>query len=143
MSQPTKYSVKISVPVAWGEMDAFGHVNNIMYFRYFESARIEYFDYANVMDDMKEGGVGPILAQTSCRYKKPVTYPDNLTVQVRVKSMGTSSFVMEQSIVSEKWGEEVAIGDAVIVMINYNTGKKTPIPHEVRQRIAALEQLNF
>jgi len=70
------YPVVIEVPVAWGEMDAFGHVNNIVYFRYFESARLAYFYKLDLIDMMTKTGIGPILASTSCRFKIPLTYPD-------------------------------------------------------------------
>ena len=56
------YPVVIEIPVAWGEMDSLGHVNNIIYFRYFESVRMAYFDAMDFWGYMGETGVGPILA---------------------------------------------------------------------------------
>ena len=74
------YPVTIEVPVAWGEMDAFQHVNNIVYFRYFESARIAYFDKIGIWEFMEADGVGPILASTRCSFKIPLAFPDTVTV---------------------------------------------------------------
>ena len=133
------YPVKIQLQVAWGEMDAFGHVNNTVYFRYFESARIKYFDELPLKGLQKEANVGPILAQTACQFKKALTYPDTIWVGVKVVSMGNSSFVMEHKIVSEKIGE-AATGQGVVVMFNYKTGQKAAISDEMRTAIEAFEQ---
>ncbi|MGZ6208377.1 MAG: acyl-CoA thioesterase, partial [Syntrophales bacterium] len=72
------YPVIIEFPVAWGEMDAMNHVNNIVYFRYFESARIAYFEKADMFSYMTETGIGPILATISCKFKIPLSYPDKV-----------------------------------------------------------------
>ncbi len=136
------YPVTISTSVAWGEMDAFNHVNNIIYFRYFENARIKYFETLALMETMQQTGVGPILAHTACQYIKPVQYPDVLRVSARVKSMGTSSFVMEYLVESPKLGK-AALGSGVIVMMNYRTSEKVAIPDKVRQKIMALEGDNL
>ena len=60
-------TVVLTIPVAWGEMDAMGHVNNIIYFRYFESVRIDYFRKLDLIGYQRETGIGPILASTECR----------------------------------------------------------------------------
>jgi acyl-CoA thioester hydrolase len=132
------YPVRVEIPVVWGEMDSFGHVNNVYFFRYFETARIKYFESINVLQIMKETNLGPILAETRCRYLKPVYYPDNLTVGVRIKSTGKTSAVMEYLIVAEKAGV-VATGSSVIVMIDYNTSEKCEIPGEIREMINRIE----
>jgi len=67
---------RIQITVAWGEMDAFQHVNNVVYFKYFESARINYFEETGINAHMQTTGVGPILGNTQCRFKAPLTYPD-------------------------------------------------------------------
>ncbi|HEY5596956.1 MAG TPA: acyl-CoA thioesterase, partial [Candidatus Bipolaricaulota bacterium] len=74
----------IELPVAWGEMDAFGHVNNIYYFRYFESGRLDYFARIGYLDYVKHTGLGPILASTQCTFRKPLVYPDTVSVGTRV-----------------------------------------------------------
>ena len=66
------YPVRIAVPVAWGEMDAMGHVNNVVYLRYFESVRMVYLERIGLMAHMQEHGVGPILAETRCRFRLPL-----------------------------------------------------------------------
>ncbi len=134
------FPVEIKLPIAWGDMDAFQHVNNVMYFKYFESVRIKYFGEIAVMREMSHTGIGPILAHTSCQFKLPLTYPDTITVGARVKSMGNSSFVMEYVITSEALeGKVAATGEGVVVMVNYKTGEKVPISQEMRGIIETLE----
>ena len=133
------FPVKIKVPVAWGEMDAFQHVNNVVYFRYFESARIAYFDAIAVMKVMEATGVGPILAETRCRYRIPLTFPDNLIVGARVSSLAPKGFMMQYAVASRRHGQLAAEGDGRIVTIDYARGGKVHLPKAVRERILALE----
>lgn len=132
------YPVVVTIPVAWGEMDSLGHVNNIMYFRYFETARIVYLEKSGLMEIMKRSGIGPILARTSATYKKPVYYPDTLSVGARVATIGTTSFIMEYLVVSKALGA-AAFGDAVIVTYDYTRRAKANIPDEVVKAIESLE----
>ena len=84
------FPVVIEIPVAWGEMDAFQHVNNVVYFRYFETGRIAYFERTVMRSAMNTTGLGPILATASCKFKFPLTYPDTVLVGVRVGGSGGS-----------------------------------------------------
>ncbi len=134
----TDFPVHVKIPLAWGEMDAFGHINNIYYLRYFESARIQYFQEIGMNDLKSETGIGPILAQTICKYLKPLTYPDQIIVGARVKSIGQSSFVMEYIIVSEKMGVSAA-GEGVIVVYDYHHSKKAELPLLTKEAIEKIE----
>ena len=134
------WPVIITLPVAWGEMDAFGHVNNIVFFRYFESARIAYLDAIGFRGAAGTGGVGPILASTHCRFRRPLAYPDTVRVGARSTDVGADRFTMAYVIVSETLGETAAEGGGVIVAYDYASGRKTMLPGDVRMRIADLEQ---
>lgn len=136
------FPVTVKIPVAWGEMDAFGHVNNIVYFRYFETARIKYFEELSESQHMAPKGIGPILAHTSCQYKQPLVYPDTVYVSVRVVSMRLSSYVMECTMRSEKLGE-VATAEAVIVTYDYEKQQKAAIPKSLRDSIELMEKRSF
>lgn len=127
------------IPVAWGEMDAFQHVNNIIYFRYFESGRIAYFERAGLMQEMAESGIGSILASASCKFKFPLTYPDRVLVGTRVGEIGTDRFVMYYRIMSTRHDRVSAEGDGVIVSYDYRMKQKTELPAAVRNRIEAME----
>jgi acyl-CoA thioester hydrolase len=134
------YPVVVDVVVRWGDMDALGHVNNILYLQYFETARIEYLMRLG-MDApgsaWKEYGL--ILASVGCRFKLPVTYPDTLAVGARVAALGEDRVLMEHAAFSRKLGKTATEGDAVVVSYNYVTGRHTSLHSGLRKAIAALE----
>ena len=133
-----QYPVSLQIPVAWGEMDAFGHVNNVVFFRYFETTRIEYFRKLRG-DDFGNGEFVPILAQTECNYIRPVYHPDTLTAEARVSRVGSSSLTMEYKLTSASQGVVVAEGKAVIVNVDTETGKGRPLTEELKRKIESLE----
>lgn len=133
------FPVVLETDVRWGDMDAFNHVNNVSYLRYFESGRIAYFEALELADFFGADGVGPILAETSCRYRFPLTYPDRVSVGVRSGHLGEDRFTQQYIIVSHWHGRVAATGDGTIVTFDYTANRKAPIPDRVRQRIQALE----
>ena len=140
MSRPNfDFPVTLTFPVRWGEMDALGHVNNTVYFRYFEDVRIEYIRQLGLDLLQPKVPLGPILAQIGCNFMRPVVFPDTLTVGCRIASIGNTSFRMEQGEYSQQQQRVVATGESVIVMLNYKTGEKVPIDATLLQQIAALE----
>ncbi|MEJ5300658.1 MAG: thioesterase family protein [Thermodesulforhabdaceae bacterium] len=118
------FPFKITLPVLWGHMDAFQHVNNVIYFRYLESARIAYFEAVQFMKFMEETGVGPILAETSCRYLKPLRFPDTIDVGCRTSVIRDSEIEQDYAIYSHRQDRIVATGWALIVAYNYKTFKR-------------------
>lgn len=134
------YPVVIEIPVAWGEMDSFQHVNNIVYFRYFESARILYSEKLGLHKLKDETGIGPILGSISCKYKLPLTYPDTVSVGAKITGVEEDRISMKYVVVSRRHNRIAAEGDSVVVMYNYHEGKKTAIPEEIKKRIAELEK---
>ncbi len=134
-----RYPVSISIPVAWGDMDAMQHVNNVVYLRWFESARITYFEKAGLLSGLNEMTVGPILARSTVDYLRPVTYPDTVRVEIAVTKMGKSSFEMAYRLWSEAQQAVAARGDAVIVNYDYQAGKSAPLDEKTRAAIHALE----
>ncbi|MGH9323269.1 MAG: acyl-CoA thioesterase [Vicinamibacteria bacterium] len=134
-----EFPVVLSIPVAWGDMDAMGHVNNTVYFRYFESARIAYFQRVGFLEEMKESGVGPILASARCRFRIPLTYPDRVLAGASVQDVQEDRFLMLYRIVSEGAGALAAEGDGLIVSYDYRRKRKSPLPAPVRKRIEELE----
>jgi acyl-CoA thioester hydrolase len=133
------FPVVVELPVVWGEMDSYRHVNNVVYFRYFESARLEYFRRLGWFELEEQIGIGPILAATSARFRRPLTYPDTIWVAARVPDVQADRFAMEYRLVSRKLAAVAAEGTGSIVAYHYAQGKKTAIPDELRQRIAELE----
>lgn len=135
------YPVVIEIPIAWGEMDSFRHVNNVAYFRYFESARIRYSEKLGLFNQKDETGIGPILGSASCKYRLPLTYPDTVSVGTKITDIAEDRFTMKYVIVSHKHQKIAAEGDGVVVMYDYREGRKTAIPEEIRKRILAMEKM--
>ncbi len=133
------YPVCISLPVQWGDMDAMQHVNNTVYFRWFESGRVAYFERMGLFADPEASGVGPILHSTHCRYRVPLTYPDTVWVGTRVTEIGLDRVHFAHRIVSLAHGRVAAEGTAVVVTYDYREARKAPVPEPVRRRILALE----
>jgi len=127
----------ISQGVQWGDMDAAQHVNNTVYFRYFESARIEFFNQIDFMDFTGEGTVGPILAETSCKYKAPLTFPDTIKITARIlpDSITEYGFVMQHFVFSEKLQRIAAEGMSRIVCYDYKNKQKAFISSELRKKL--------
>jgi acyl-CoA thioester hydrolase len=133
------YPVVLDWAVAWGDMDAFQHVNNVVYFRYFENARLEYFRRLGWGTVRPESGVGPIVASMQARFRKALTYPDTIAIGARVSSLGEDRFTIEHAIVSGRLGAVTTEGQGVIVLYDYAQGKKAPIPEDLRRRILEME----
>lgn len=133
------YPVSVTIPVAWGEMDAFQHVNNVVYARWLETARMLYFERVGLVRRVREEGVGPILARTVIDYRRPVTYPDSVRVDATVSHIGGSSFTMAFRVRSETQDAEVATGEQVIVNYDYRAARTAPVDDALRAAIAALE----
>jgi acyl-CoA thioester hydrolase len=133
------FPVVVEVPVVWGEMDSYRHVNNVVYFRYFENARLEYFRRLDWFAFEEATGVGPILAATQARFRRPLTYPDTVSITARVSTLGHDRFTLEHRVVSHRLQEVAAEGQGTVVSFHYPSGKKVPVPEEIRKRIAALE----
>lgn len=134
-----RWPVVLEVPLAWGEMDAFGHVNNAVYFRWFESARMSYFDRLGWPELQRETGVGPILHSTQARFRAPLVWPDTVSVTTRVSEVAEDRFTMLYEVRSRALGRLAAEGSGLIVAFDYRRLAKAALPEEIRRRIAEVE----
>lgn len=134
------FPVVVELDVAWGDMDSYGHVNNVVYFRYFENARIVYLDRIGWLTSMRELGLGPIIASTQARFRKPLTYPDHLLVGARVSDMQTDRVTFDYRLVSTRLNAVAAEGQALVVSYDYRAAAKAPVPDPIRQAIETMEQ---
>ncbi len=133
------YPVVVPVVVQWGDQDAFGHVNNTVFLRWFEVGRISYFSEARMAHDARGAGRGPILAAVACNFRRQVTFPDEVLIGSRVSRIGTSSLVIEHAVASVRLGAIVADGRSTVVNFDYAAGESSPVPDELRRVIEAIE----
>ena len=128
----TGYRTITTLPVQWGDQDAFGHVNNVVYFRWFESARIDLLAVFESSVSMSGSGLGPILASIKCDYRRQLRFPDTVFIGSRVTRVGRTSVDIGHAIVSLSQRQVVAEGTSVIVVFNYDQQRATRIPDDLR-----------
>jgi acyl-CoA thioester hydrolase len=133
------FPVVAETPVAWSDMDVFRHVNNTVYFRWFEIARVAYLERVGFLGAEEQGGVSAIIHSTQCRYRRPVVHPDRVLTGARTVEVGADRFRMEYRVVSEAQRAIAAEGSAIVVSYDYATGSKAPLPESVRRLIAEVE----
>ncbi len=136
------FSAVLTIPVQWGEMDAYGHVNNTVFFRFFESARITYLDRCGFLEAYEEDRVGAILHSTECRFRLPLIHPDTVQVGARATAISDDRFTMAYRIVSLSADAVAADGSGVVVAYDYRSRCKTALPTTVRERISALDAIS-
>lgn len=129
----------ITVEVRWGDMDAFGHVNNTRYFTFCESARIRYFEELGI--DVRRGGESeaPAAVSASCNFRRQVHYPATLDVGARVGRIGRTSFTIDYLILRHGGDEVVADGTSVMVWVDYTSGRPVPLPEALKARIREID----
>ncbi len=141
---PDQFRVLLDWPVQWADMDMFGHVNNTVYFRWFESARVEYMRRLGLGQMHGESDHGPIVAHVDCNFRRQLEFPDTVRIGSRVSRIGRSSFTVEHAIWSTKQKLALAAdGTSIVVLFDYKSQKPIRIPDEVRSLIERLEGKQF
>ena len=121
--------------VRWGDMDSMAHLNNTVYLRFMEEARLCWFRACGMLDPAAP--TGPILARVECDFRKPVVWPADIVVRQRITRVGRSSVDHELELFLDRPdGELVAEGKSVLVWMNYASGKSEPWPDAIRALIS-------
>lgn len=134
----TRFRFSIPIPVRYADLDAQGHVNNATYFTYMEQARLEYLIALGLWqpgDDFL--GVGTIVAEATCTYKRPILLGQPVVVGVRTTRLGNKSLVLDYQL--SVAGQEVATGRSVLVAYDYRVGASIPISAAWRAKVLAFE----
>jgi acyl-CoA thioester hydrolase len=131
----TKRLVHVTrMPIRWGDMDAMGHVNNAVYFRYMEHARIEWLTHIACAPN--PDGEGPVIINANCTFLRQLKYPGEIEVRTFVGEMGRSSFDSYHEIRrADDPDTLVAQGGAKIVWVNMAMEKSVPLTDELKKRI--------
>jgi acyl-CoA thioester hydrolase len=132
------FPIVVRIPVQWGEMDAYGHVSNTVFFRYFESARVLFLDRCRFLEAYERDKVGAILHSTSCRFRSALFYPDTAIVGARAAEVTEDRFTLVYRMVSDQQQAVVADGESIVVSFDYTVRQVAPIPDYVREGIAKL-----
>lgn len=128
----------IEIPIAWGEMDALAHVNNVVFFRYIETARIDFLRRAGCHALRDQTGIGFILQFVEMRFRQPLTFPDTIRIDSKLVSIEEDRFTLTHAVVSGKSKEVAAVGRGTIVTYDYRSSTKVSIPRAIRDALAAM-----
>lgn len=126
---------ELTMPIAWGDMDALGHVNNAVYFKYMESARVGWLTkLGGALDPTQEGAV---IVNTFCNFYKQLTFPGDLRLKLYAANLGRSSFDTFVTIErADEPGVVYAAGGATLVWAQIAEGRSVPLPDAVRALVS-------
>lgn len=119
--------------IRWGDMDAYGHVNNTIYFRYMEQTRIEALEHLNFVCDPSRDT--PVIVNAACTFMIPMVYPGTVEVRMYTGQIGRSSFMTWYELYLEGDDRLHAEGSAKVVWMNPATGKSVPLPDWLRAEL--------
>lgn len=131
------YPLAVPLEIRFKDIDSMGHVNNAVYFTYFENARIGYWNA--LRKSRIRGDVEYVVARAECDFKGQATLDDVLSCHIRVSSFGRSSFRFEYLIREERSGRLIATGRTVQVGYDYRKARVRPIDEALRRLIRRFE----
>jgi acyl-CoA thioester hydrolase len=131
------YRHHLSIPTRWMDNDIYGHVNNVVYYSFFDTVINEYLITRGGLD-IAQGPVIGLAVETQCRFRRPLTFPGTVDAGLRVQHLGTSSVRYEIGLFGEDGGEPAATGYFVHVFVDRESRQPTPIPASIRAALALL-----
>jgi len=129
--------IQLSLRLDWSEMDLFGHINNVMYAKYVQAARVQVWDLIGLAAHYTATNIGPTLAATSIQFKLPMHYPDTILLRSGISEIGNTSFRIQHQIFNGA-SQLCATAEDVVVTFDYNTNTKVSLADLVRKNYAAL-----
>ncbi|MGP8217679.1 MAG: acyl-CoA thioesterase [Bacteroidia bacterium] len=141
-STTENFPVKLKLRLDWSELDMFGHINNVMFFKFMQASRVNYWEITRFDRDFLTKKLGPLLVSSSCHFKKPLFYPGNIIIEARVEFIKNSSFGIAHRILNDK-NEVCAEGHDVVVLFDFNKSETVTIPQHIRQTIEEIERKKF
>ncbi len=134
-SQNRRLLYQCQIPVRWGDMDAYGHVNNSLYIRYLEEARVQLL--AKIGATMDGHGTDPVIINVGCTFFQPVSYPATLNINCFVGEIGRSSFMIWYELSTTDNPDQICSeGYSKVVWMDHNTGRSVPLPDIIREHIS-------
>jgi acyl-CoA thioester hydrolase len=127
----------LAIPTRWMDNDSYGHVNNVTYYSYFDTVVNEHLIRLGGLDIANDAIVGYVV-ETSCRFRKPLTFPETVEAGMRVARLGTSSVTYEIGLFRQGDDEPAATGRFVHVWVDRVAQRPAPVPPRIR---AALQPL--
>lgn len=132
------FHIKLQLRIDWSELDYFGHVNNVSFFKYIQAARVNYWDTIGLTKSHKKTNIGPILASSKCDFIKPLFFPGQITILSRVDFVKNTSFCICHRLINDKV-ETVGEAQDIIVLFDFNKNEKVSISKELKTKIENIE----
>ncbi len=129
-----EFNTHLTLRIDWSEMDLFGHVNNVSFFKYIQAARVNFWEQIGIAELHKTQRIGFTVAAVNCQFKKPLYYPGNVKISTRVEWVKNSSLQLSHTLVNDD-DEIAATAEDIIVMFDYNTNEKVIISEELKKLI--------
>ncbi|WP_417744091.1 acyl-CoA thioesterase [Rosistilla oblonga] len=137
------FPLVVRIPIQWGDLDAYGHVNNVVYMKWFEHVRCLYGERVGVEVVSRDSGTGAIVASVQCKYLRQLNFPGDVAVGVRVCRVSIGSVSLECLIVDEATGVPAAQATCDVVLYNFAQQKPVPVPDAIREAVEKLEGKSF
>ncbi len=128
----------LAVPTRWMDNDAYGHVNNVTYYSYFDTAVNEHLIRVGGLD-IRDGTVVGFVVETSCRFHRPLTFPQVIDAGLRVVRLGESSVTYEIGLFAQGEEAPAASGRFVHVWVDRATERPVRVPQAIRDALAPLQ----
>lgn len=125
---------QITIRIDWSELDLFGHVNNVAFHKYAQTARLNYVDAMGLMKLHQIHNIGFMVAETNCQFKKELLFPGNINIQTKIDFVKNTSFALEHIMTNDN-GDIVAIAKDVLVVFDFIKKEKCLIPEEIKRTI--------
>lgn len=125
---------QITIRIDWSELDLFGHVNNVAFHKYAQTARLNYVDAIGLMKLHQIHNIGFMVAETNCQFKKELLFPGNINIQTQIDFVKNTSFALQHTMTNDA-GELVAIAKDVLVVFDFNKKEKEIIPHIIKEKM--------
>ncbi len=125
---------QITIRIDWSELDLFGHVNNVAFHKYAQTARLNYVDAIGLMKLHQTQNIGFMVAETNCQFKKELLFPGNINIQTQIDFVKNTSFALQHTMTNDA-GELVAIAKDVLVVFDFIKKEKCLIPEEIKRTI--------
>jgi acyl-CoA thioester hydrolase len=138
----SEFNTVLTLRVDWADLDLFGHVNNVAFFKYVQAARVSYCDQVGLSSIDPHASPGFMVASSSCQFRHPLRYPGEITVATRVDWMKNSSFQLSY-VIRDANATIVAEAADVLVVYNHHEKRKMTIPGSLREAICAIEGHSF
>ena len=131
---PREY--RLDIAVRWGEMDAFGHVNNVAFFRYLEDARIRWLDER--LGALRDPGSGPMIVNVNCNFRRELRYPATIQVRLEARAASEKRLLLSHTIVDRDDPQTVyADAEATLVWVDFSTRRSIVLPRRVLELLEA------